>query len=849
MSELASAPPHGARSSAPLHAATPKSEGPPTSTFRGLSSIEAGERLAAVGPNEPVTAPRRSLLRQLLARLSNPLVLILALASGASAVLGNTANAAIIFSIVILSIGVELWQTRRSARAAEGLNRLVAQTAQVLRDGHWGEIPRGLLVPGDLIELEAGATVPADARLLEANDLHLSEAALTGESMPVEKHIGEVVLMGASVVSGKARAFVTLTGASTAFGEIAKTLNERPPATELERGIVRFGVFVLKTVVFLVLFVLVVNAVLRRDPLESLLFGVALAVGLTPEFLPMITTVTLTRGAERMAESKVIVKNLAAIQNLGSIDILCSDKTGTLTTAEMALEKCVDHLARPSERALLLAYVNSYFESGVDNPLDEAVLRHANLNPLDSAVLRHDHPDISGFTKLDEIPFDFERRSVSVLARRDDETLIITKGAPEQMLDRCSRVEAQGETTVLDLEARARCAATFRELGNEGYRVLAVAYGKRPNQRYLGKADERDLTLAGFLAFVDPPRDDARDVLSALGAAGVEVKILSGDSEQVTRHVCRQVGIPSEAILLGDDVQQMSDPALGVAAERARIFARLSPTQKSRVLGALRARGHVVGFLGDGINDAPSLRTADVGVSVSSATDVAKDAADVILLERGLGVLLAGILEGRKAFGNVMKYLLMSTSSSFGNVLSMALGSLFLPFLPLLPSQVLLNNFLYDLSQIPIPSDTVDADFVKKPRRWDIDVIRRFMLRIGPISSVYDLLTFYVLFKVFHADERLFHTGWFVESLVTQISVVYAIRTVKSPFENRPSRFLVLTSSAIGALGLALGFTGIGSYFEFQPLPPSFLLFLIFVTLTYLLCVDWVKRSVLRAAI
>ncbi|HVW24458.1 MAG TPA: magnesium-translocating P-type ATPase [Polyangiaceae bacterium] len=810
----------------------------------GLTDAEAADRLAECGLNEPVATVRRSLARQILARFGNPLVLILVLASAASAAVGDWINAVIVVTMVLLSVTIDFVQTRRSERSAEALRELVAQNAVVLRDGVFRVIARRFVVPGDVVRLEAGAMVPADAKLIEAKDLHVSEAALTGESLPVEKSVGEAVLMGTSVVSGTAKALVTLTGPKTAFGAVAKALAERPPASEFERGIVRFGVFVVKTVVFLVLFVFLANAALHRDPLESLLFGVALAVGLTPEFLPMITTVTLTSGAQKMARAKVVVKQLAAIQNLGSLDVLCSDKTGTLTTGEMTLETWVDVQGTTSERPLLLGYVGSYFESGVDNPLDEATLRQANLNPLDSAVLRHPHPDISGFTKLDEIPFDFERRRVSVLVRRGAEKLLVTKGAPEPLFGICANVEADGDVRPFDEELRRHASETFERLSAEGYRVVAVAHALLAAPS-CSKDDEQGLTFSGFLAFADPPREDTREVLAGLAAAGVEVKVLTGDSELVTRHVCERVGLPNDQILLGSDIDRMTDPALAHSVEGTRVFARVSPAQKSRIIHALRSRGHVVGFLGDGINDVPSLRTADVGISVSSATDIARDAADAILLERGLGVLLTGIVEGRKAFGNVMKYLLMSTSSNFGNVLSMAAASAFLPFLPMLPSQILLNNFLYDLAQITIPTDTVDPELVKKPRRWDIDVIRRFMLWIGPVSSVYDFLTFYVLFSVFHASEKTFHTGWFVESLVTQTLVIYAIRTARSPFANRPSTPLILTTTSIVALSLVLTFTRLGTLLGFTPMPAIFLAFLVVATATYLVIVDWVKRRVL----
>ncbi|HEY2410072.1 MAG TPA: magnesium-translocating P-type ATPase [Polyangiaceae bacterium] len=825
-----------------------------STTQRGLSSDQAQARLDSYGPNEPIVVRHEALLAGLLHRLASPLVLILLLSSAAAALLGEVSDAAIIFGIVVLSVIIESVQTRRSAVAADALKAKVVQRATVLRDGTFRELPRSEIVPGDVVKLTAGDMVPADADLLEAKDFHVSEAAMTGESLPVEKRArtgkasspNDIVFMGSSVVSGHALALVTATGAASKFGEIAKALAARAPQTEFERGIARFGAFILRTVLFLTLFVFAVMALRHRPALESLLFALSLAVGLTPEFLPMITTVTLSRGAARMADHKVIVKNLASIQNFGSIDILCSDKTGTLTTGEMQLSLHVDPFGSSAERPLLLCYLNSYFETGVDNPLDAAVLTRANLNPLDAAVLKHEHPDISGYTKVDEIPFDFERRLVSVVAERDGKRLLVTKGAPERIVELSHDLELAGERVTLDAAARERAINTFGELGKQGYRVLGVAIKDLSGTQTFSKDDECELTLAGFIAFSDPPRDDVPQVLTELKDKGIVVKILSGDSELVAAHVCRAVGIPTEGLLLGDDVEKMSDPALSQQAERVHVFARMSPAQKNRVLRALQRRGHVVGFLGDGINDAPSLHAADVGISVSGATDVARDAADVILLEPSLRVLLDGVLEGRRAFGNVMKYLLMGTSSNFGNMFSMAGAAALLPFLPMLPSQILLNGFLYDLAQITIPSDHVDADFVKKPRCWNIDLIRRFMFGMGPVSSLYDFLTFFVLLRFFHAGEALFHTGWFVESLATQTLVIFVVRTFGNPLRSRPSVALSMTVCAIVALGLVLPYSPIAGFLGLVPLPASFLLFVAGATLTYLLLVQGVKGWLMR---
>ncbi|KYF80026.1 magnesium-transporting ATPase [Sorangium cellulosum] len=827
---------------------------------RGLTSEEARQRLARFGPNEPAATTRReAAVVQVLRRFANPLVSILLLASAVSAALGDLMNAAVVVVIVALSVAVESVQTRRSHRAVERLRAQVAPTATTLRDGVFRESPRRELVPGDVIRLAAGDMVPADARLLEGKDLHVHEAALTGEPLPAEKipdpgpsaarspvDMTQAVFLGSSVVSGAATAVVFATGAATAFGDIARALAARPPQTEFERGMAQFGAFILRLVLFLVLLVIAFTAALRREPLESLLFAVALAVGLTPEFLPMISTVTLAQGAVRLARERVIVTNLSAIQNFGSIDVLCSDKTGTLTTGEVELEAHVDPLGGPAERPFLLAYLNSYFESGVDNPVDAAVLRRSAVSPLDAAVLRHEHPDIDGFHKLDELPFDFERRRVSVVAEREGERLLVTKGAPESVLAVATSYELGGEVRPLDDGARARCAATIHELGRQGYRVLAVAYRGVPARPAYGRDDEADLTLAGLLAFVDPPLPGAAEIVGALREEGVDVKILTGDSELVAAHVCQQVSLDPGEIILGDAIDRLDDASLSHLAERTRVFARASPAQKSRVIRALKARGHVVGYIGDGINDAPSLHTADVGISVAGAVDVARDAAQIVLLDRRLDVLRSGILEGRKAFGNVMKYLLMGTSSNFGNMFSMAGASVLLPFLPMLPAQILLNNFLYDLAQITIPTDNVDAGFVRKPRRWNIAMIRRFMMVIGPISSVYDFLTFYALIRVFRAPAPLFRTGWFVESLATQTLVIFVIRTMGSAFKSSPSRALAATTLGVVALALALPYSPFAPLLGFVPLPPGFFLFLAGATLTYLAIVEAVKRALMR---
>lgn len=826
----------------------------------GLTQVEAKRRLLQYGANQPLTVRRAAPLLQLLTLLLNPLAIILLVAGAISAALGEVINASIIITMVLFSVALNFIQTYRSQKAVESIRKEVAPIANVLRDGKWIEIPRSELVPGDVIKLAPGDLVPADAELLEARDLHVQQAALTGESLPVEKSArsdkniqsgseSEIhkVFLGTSVVSGTATVIVTATGKNTIFGDIATRLAQRAPETEFERGTRRFGFLIMRTTILLVLFVLLVSVLLHRPFLESLLFAVALAVGLTPEFLPMITTVTLSRGAVHMARKNVIVKHLDAMQNFGSIDVLCSDKTGTLTSGEMSLEQHLDPFGTPCERVFMLAFLNSLHETGIPNPLDKAIKERHRIDPLDTAVLKHDHPDVHDYQKLDEIPFDFERRRVSIVVKHNDQPLLITKGAPEGILSICTSCEVNSRQQRLDGVALTRIENIYRDLCAKGYRVLAVAYRKAPLKDLYSAQDEIELVLAGFLTFSDPPLATASSTLRALREDGIQVKILTGDNELVTRHVCSEVGLDVDRIVLGEELEKISDPALAHIVEQTSVFARVSPSQKNRIILALKNRSHVVGYLGDGINDAPSLHAADVGISVSTGVDVAKDAADFILLEPGLEVLHSGIIEGRKSFGNVMKYLLMGTSSNFGNMFSMAAAVMFLPYLPMLPTQILLNNSLYDLAQVTIPTDEVDATFIRKPQRWNIKLIRDFMIYIGPLSSIYDFLTFFVLLKIFHASEQFFHTGWFVESLATQTLVIFVIRTAGNPLKSRPSLALTLTTLSIVAFGMLLPYIPPGSLIGFTPLPVTFLSFTAVAAGTYLLLVEAVKRRLMHS--
>jgi Mg2+-importing ATPase len=675
--------------------------------------------------------------------------------------------------------------------------------------------------------------------LLETRDLHVQEAAITGESMPAEKMACSQdalsttdpltsVFLGTSVVSGTGTARVIATGRSTSFGGIAARLADRPPETEFERGTRRFGLMILRMVIFLTLLIFLSNLLLKRDPLQSLLFSIALAVGLTPEFLPMIVAVTLSRGAVHMARRHVIVKHLQAIQNLGSMNLLCSDKTGTLTSGEMQVERVVDSRGIASERVRRLAYLNSVFETGIKSPLD-------------AAILNTPRPDIGDYHKVDEIPFDFERRRVSIVVADQREELLIVKGAPESVLACCDQYESDQQLLPLTEEVHARCKASYEGACAEGLRVLAIAFRRLEKGSGFSIADECELTLAGFAMFADPTLPDAARALQALRRDGVNVKLLTGDNELVAKHVCERVGIDTTALVRGDEMETMTETALEQIAESTSVFARVSPIQKHRIILALKRRGHVVGFLGDGINDAPSLRAADVGISVATAVDIAKDAAEIILLRRGLATLHAGILEGRRAFANVLKYLLMGTSSNFGNMLSMAVAAFFLPFLPMLPTQILLNNLLYDASQLPIPTDRVDVALVTRPRRWDIGLIRNFMLCVGPISSAFDFLTFWVLIYVFHASESLFQSGWFVESLVTQTLVIFVVRTAGYPWRSAPSAALVAGVLGAAAVGVLLPYTPWADRLGFVAVPGGYLLYVSVATACYLALVQFVK--------
>ncbi len=813
------------------------------STNVGLSASDAAAILKTVGPNQVKPAKPKSVLSAFIERLSNPLVLILLFAALVSAFTRDVPSFVIIAVIVLMSVILDVTQERQAQNAADKLQKQVALSAKALRDGKPVDIPVTEIVPGDIVVLAAGDLVPADSRLIEARDLYVDEALLTGEAFPVEKDIAPVkgaakretfpanlVFMGSSVVSGTAKALVLATGRKAQLGSIASALQKPPPPTAFAVGIKNFGNMIVQATIFLVLFAVLINLLFHRPPLESFLFALALAVGLTPELLPMIVSVTLAHGAIRLSRKQVIVKRQSAIDDLGCMDVFCSDKTGTLTEARIELVREVDLVGQDSGTVLQIAQLNAAFETGLKSPLDEAILAAGKI-------------DLTAWRKIDEVPFDFERRRVSILVEGGGRRLLIVKGAPEDILGHAARFEQQGAPPrPLDAASRQTAEATFNGLGAEGYRVLGVAWRQvEADREHANVADEKDLTFAGFLAFLDPPKAGAREALTALANLGIALKVVTGDNEQVTRHVCGELGLKVTGTLTGPEVSGLTDEALAARLDDTTLFCRVTPPQKSRIITALRHKGHVVGYLGDGINDAPSLHAADVGFSVDTAVDVAKGAAAIILLRKDLGVLADGVREGRKTFVNILKYMMMGTSSNFGNMFSMAGGVLFLPFLPMLPAQILLNNLIYDFSETAIPLDHVSDAMAAKPRRWDLDLVRKFMFVFGPLSSIFDFITFGLLLWVFQANEKLFHTGWFVELLATQVLVIFIIRTAH-PLRDPPHPALAASTLLAFALAVALPYSPLAPWLGFVPPSAALMGALTLVTIAYLVVVYVVKR-------
>jgi Mg2+-importing ATPase len=838
----------------------------------GLTGVEAQARLEQYGPNVLAKDQRAGIGRLLWHAVLNPLVLLLAALATISFATGDVRSGVVMLSMIVLSVGLKLVQEARAESAATKLKAMISVTATVTRDGTAQEIAVARLVPGDVVQLTAGDMVPGDVRIVKAKDLFVNQGSLTGESFPVEKSdlrtdateavtapiaLRNVAFLGTSVESGAASAVVVATGKSTYLGSMAESLQEPPAQTSFDRGITQFTWLMLRFMLVMVPLVFLINGFTKGNWMQAFFFGLAVAVGLTPEMLPMIVTVCLSKGAVAMGHKKVIVKRINAIQNLGAMDVLCTDKTGTLTTDRVILERYCNVMLREDDRVLALAYLNSHFQTGLKNVLDRAVLAHTET---------HVDANVSEFTKVDEIPFDFERRIMSVVVRTSDgKDRIICKGAPESMFPKCKSAELDGTLLPMDQQRIEDLKKEYARLSSDGFRVLAIATKDVEPRGAVtgeaspyGKADEKDLNLRGYLAFLDPPKEGAAGAIKALQLHGITVKVVTGDNDLVARKICKEVGLATEFVTLGDEVESMSAEQLADTAEKTTLFARVSPAHKQRIIKALQSRKYAVGFMGDGINDAPALHAADVGISVDTAVDIAKEAADMILLEKSLLVLDQGVIEGRKVFSNIIKYVRMGASSNFGNMFSVLGASVFVPYLPMLPVQILANNLLYDIGQTTIPTDTVDPERIVSPRHWDLAELTRFVLFIGPCSSVFDYTTYFMMLYLFNCwdistaqaaahSASLFQTGWFVESLLTQTLIIHVIRTNKIPMlQSRSSWPVLVMSLVIMATGIAIPFSPLGPYLGFSKLPALYWPLLAATLLCYVLLTQGVKMLLLR---
>jgi len=822
----------------------------------GLTQAEAEDRARTTGLNGVAQEHRQGWPIRLVKIIRNPLVILLAALSSISFATGDARAGTVMAVMVALSVALRFMQEARADAAAAKLKAMIHVTATVIRDGAAREMPLRDLVPGDVIKLSAGDMIPGDVRVLSAKDLFVSQGSLTGESFPVEKfhdaeskavvsptEIRNTCFMGTSVESGTATAVVVATGVRTYLGSMAGSLTEDRAPTSFDQGLNRFTWLMIKLMAVMVPLVFLINGFTKHDWRGAFFFAMAVAVGLTPEMLPMIVSVCLSKGALAMSRRKVIVKRLNAIQNFGGMDVLCTDKTGTLTEDRVVLQRHCNLAGRETEEVLMDGYLISYFQTGLKNLLDRAILDSRDF---------HGQGVVEKYKKLDELPFDFTRRMMSVLVETPEgKPVLLTKGAPEEVFHQCSHFELDGKVSPMDPNLIVGLKAEYDRLSNDGFRVLAVATREMAGKQICSKDDENDLVLKGYVAFLDPPKNTAGPAIEALHKHGVAVKILTGDNQLISRKVCRDVGLTADPMLLGSDVEKMSEADLAEAAEKTTLFARLSPAHKQRVIRALRSKGHVVGFMGDGINDAPALRAADIGISVDTATDIAKESADLILLEKDLMVLEGGVVEGRKVFANILKYIRMGASSNFGNMFSVLGASAFLPFLPMAPIQVLTNNLLYDFSQVPIPIDSVDDEQVARPRPWNIDEIKRFIFFIGPISSIFDYTTFLVMLWVFNCWDpsraHLFQTGWFVESLMTQTLIIHVIRTNKIPFiQSRASWPLTVTTLSIMALGVWLPYSPLASSLGLTGLPKMYWPILLLTLFSYVGLTQLIKVWLLR---
>ncbi|AKG21202.1 magnesium-translocating P-type ATPase [Calothrix sp. 336/3] len=806
----------------------------------GLSRQDAKQRLSEYGANSLKQKHESSAWMLLLNQFKSPIILILIFAAVLSIFLKDVADAIIILAIVFISGLLGFWQERGASNAVEKLLALVQVKATVLRDGESQEIPTEEIVRGDIVVLCAGKNIPGDCLVLESKDLSVDEAALTGETYPVDKLSGVLpaetglaqrtnsLYMGTNVISGTAIAVVVHTGKETEFGKVSERLKLRPPETEFEIGLGKFGYFLMEVTLILVVLIFVANVYLHRPVLESFLFSLALAVGLTPQLLPAIVSVNLARGAKKMAKKQVIVKRLPAIENFGSMNVFCTDKTGTLTEGEVKIHSAVDVEGKESDHVLLYAYLNAASESGYVNPIDAAIREYKTF-------------DISGYQKLDEVPYDFNRKRLSILFKQESKHLIITKGALKNILDVCSNVETVEGKTIDIADQQQKLHQQAEDLGRKGFRALGVAY-RDFNQDSFSKDDETNMTFLGYLALFDPPKAGIADTLKELQLLGITPKMITGDSKAVAMSIIQQVGLPQPKALTGSELEKLSDEALMHRVQQTNVFAEVEPNQKERIIIALKKAGNVVGYLGDGINDASALHAADVGISVESAVDVAKEAADIVLMEKDLNVLVEGVKEGRITFANTLKYVFMATSANFGNMFSMAGISLFLPFLPLLPSQILLTNLLTDFPELTIATDRVDRELVNKPRRMDIKFIRNFMIVFGLLSSIFDYLTFGALLLLLHAQPEQFRTGWFLESVISASLVVLVVRTRQSIFNSKPGKYLLMATLATIGVTIIIPWTPLARLFGFQPLPLSFVLVLGAIVVFYVTAAENVKR-------
>ncbi len=816
------------------------------SSWNGLSQDNAERRLKQYGPNSIKAASQTSALWLLLSQFKSPLVLILVFAAVISAISGEWPDAVIVLVIILGSTTLGFVQEYRASLAIEKLRSKVLVTSNVVRDGNSAVVLSQQIVPGDVVLVTAGSLIPADGVVLEANDLFVNQAVLTGEVFPVEKKPGRVeenaslmerincVYMGTSVRSGAARVLILQTAKSTVFGQIAEKLKLRPPETEFERGVQRFGYLLTRVMLVIVVVVLAVNIFRDKPAMDSLLFALALAVGLTPELLPAIISITLAHGAQRMAKRGVIVRRLNAIENFGCMDVLCTDKTGTLTEGTVTLSNAVDARGQPSAAVLRLAYLNAYHQTGISNPLDDAINAYGMRAGL----------NISSERKVDEIPYDFIRKRLSVIvADQQGARTLIIKGALDNVLQACTTVQDAEAVYPLDKALRDDINDRFGHWSGQGFRVLGVAI-KPIDERAesYSREDECALQFVGFLLFLDPPKADVTQTIIDLGQRGVQLKIITGDNRLVAQHVAEAIDLRAGGLLTGSDLNRMGDEAVWHAAERTSIFAEVDPNQKERIILALQKTGHVVGYLGDGINDAPALHAADVGISVNTAVDVAKDAADLVLLEQNLDILREGIEEGRRTFANTLKYILTTTSANFGNMISMAAASMFLPFLPLLASQILLNNFLSDIPGTTIAGDNVDPEWVNRPRRWDNKFISRYMVLFGLVSTIFDFLTFGILLFIFSASAAEFRTGWFIESLLTELVIALVVRTRRVFFRSRPGKLLLASTLLVIAFTLILPYLPFSALFGFVPLPAPLMLMLIGLTVLYVIAAELAKK-------